>query len=297
MRRMISDNQLNSLKAPDVIITGVPESAVQGTLTQEQIERLLANDKSRIIFNNEYYYLNDKFHKNGVLTYTHSGYDETGIDKYLNITVTTRDWVLTETNIGGGGSEDFKIIKLDGGITSTVLTQEQIDIMFPKDEQGNIYKPEYNIIITAKDIWSTDTTETYYLERWSPTRITFNSMLMNSYYSCYMGPNSNKFTRETTRIPALCLHNLYIKTNELYIFLSFTDGDTGIYTSIPNSTIMYDKSVACSGYVHTGSSGVITSIKYNPIDQKYYCSLNGDVDYIIFTDNDVIEFTDNRVIL
>lgn len=104
MRRMISDKQLNDLKAPDVIITGVPESAVQGTLTQEQIERLLANDKSRIIFNNEYYYLNDKFHKNGVLTYTHSGYDESGIDKYLNITVTTRDWVLTETDIGGGGA-------------------------------------------------------------------------------------------------------------------------------------------------------------------------------------------------
>lgn len=99
MRRMISDSQLNNLKAPDVIITGVPESAVQGTLTQEQIEMLLANDKSRIIFNNEYYYLNDKFHKNGVLTYTHSGYDDAGINKYLNITVATRGWVLTKTDI------------------------------------------------------------------------------------------------------------------------------------------------------------------------------------------------------
>ena len=293
MRRMISDNQLNSLKAPNVIITGVPESAVQGTLTQEQIEMLLANDKSRIIFNNEYYYLNDKFHKNGVLTYTHSGYDDAGIDKYLNITVTTREWVLTETNIGGGGN--IKIIELDGGITSVVLTQEQIDIMFPKDEQGNIHKPEYNIIIIAKDIWTTDGIETYYLDSWNPTRILFSSMLINGYNSCYMGPNNNKFAKTTTRVPKLCLHNLYIKTNDLYIFLSFTDGNTDIYTSIPNSTIMYDRSVACSGYLHTGGNGVITSIKYNSTDQKYYCSLNGDVNYILFTDNDVIEFTDNSV--
>lgn len=291
MRRMISDSQLNNLKAPDVIITGVPESAVQGTLTQEQIEMLLANDKSRIIFNNEYYYLNDKFHKNGVLTYTHSGYNEAGIDKYLNITVTTRGWTLTETNIGGG---DIKIIELDGAISSTTITQEQLDIMFPKDEQGNIYKPDYYIVISDKI--STSSGGYAYLAFWSTTSIRFNRLGTNSYYTWTIGPTGTKFTQTTTKIPELCLHNLYIKTNDLYIFLSFTNNDTGIYTSIPKYTTIYNRHVSCTGYLTSGGNGVITSLKYNPIDQKYYCSLNGEIDYITFTDSDITSFEDNRII-
>ena len=196
MRRMISDNQLNSLKAPDVIITGVPESAVQGTLTQEQIERLLANDKSRIIFNNEYYYLNDKFHKNGVLTYTHSGYDDAGIDKYLNITVTTRDWVLIETNISGGGN--LKIIKLDKSINEATVTQEQLDILFPKDAQGNIYKPDYYIVIS--DTLTSGNGGYAHLSFWTPTNIRFNRFGTNSYYTATIGPNDTKFIQSPTNI-------------------------------------------------------------------------------------------------
>lgn len=286
MRRMISDNQLNSLKAPDVIITGVPESAVQGTLTQEQIEMLLANDKSRIIFNNEYYYLNDKFHKNGVLTYTHSGYDETGIDKYLNITVTTRGWVLTKTNISGGGSEDFKIIKLDGDIDSVTITQEQLDIFFPKDEQGNIHKPEYNIIITAKDIWTTDGIKTYYLESWNPTRITFNNMLINGYYSCYMGPNSNKFSRTTTTT-TIAQHTLYIETNDMYFFVTIVNKNTTtIDPKYDFDNICYNKYLQASGWL-TAANAPIVGVTYKSNENKFYVSTNSGKDYAFFELSDI----------
>lgn len=294
MRRMISDNQLNSLKAPDVIITGVPESAVQGTLTQEQIEMLLANDKSRIIFNNEYYYLNDKFHKNGVLTYTHSGYNESGIDKYLNITVTTRGWVLTETNIsGGGGSEDFKIIKLNNNLTSSTLTQEQIDIIFPKDSSGNIYKPEYNILIYCTiygiGVW-------YYLSTWTKNYVIFQlpgTDMSNKTFQLF--PNKNKF--EMFKQPlAAYQHNIYIKTNDLYIFLTIFGDDYTNFTSITDSYLLDQLSahVACSGYISgAGLNAPITALRYNAPDSTFYFSAgeNGK-DYAIFTANDVIEFTD-----
>lgn len=290
MRRMISDSQLNNLKAPDVIITGVPESAVQGTLTQEQIEMLLANDKSRIIFNNEYYYLNDKFHKNGVLTYTHSGYNESGIDKYLNITVTTRGWTLTETNISGGGN--LKIISLNISISSATITQEQLDIMFPKDSSGNIYRPDYYIVI--RDNTSSNVGGGFnYLGFWSPTSIRFNRLGTNAYYTWTIGPNDTKFTQKITdvNIP-LYQHYVYIKTSDLYIFLQLLDMRSTVYPNISYiDSAIANKHVTCSGYLKTGNPGPITSIKLNSTDNKYYFSVNEDIDYAFFEASDVT-FTD-----
>lgn len=284
MRRMISDNQLNSLKAPDVIITGVPESAVQGTLTQEQIEMLLANDKSRIIFNNEYYYLNDKFHKNGVLTYTHSGYDETGIDKYLNITVTTRDWVLTETNIGGG---NLKIIELDSIISSATIIQEQLDIMFPKDEQGNIYKPDYYIVIADK---ITATSGGYaYLAYWSSTSIRFNRLGTNSYYTWTIGPTGTKFTQTTTKIPTrIAQHTIYVKTFEMYFYVTIVNSSTvEIDPKFTFDSYCYDKYLQASGYLTAGSMP-ITGVTYRSSEQKFYISTDSGKDYAFFELKDIL---------
>ena len=293
MRRMISDKQLNDLKAPDVIITGVPESAVQGTLTQEQIEMLLANDKSRIIFNNEYYYLNDKFHKNGVLTYTHSGYDETGIDKYLNITVTTRDWVLTETNIGGG---NLKIIELDTVISQATITQEQMDIFFPKDSSGNIHKPDYYIVI-SDTITSAGNSGYQYLGFWSPTSIRFNRLGTNGYYTWTIGPNDTKFTQTNTRIPHLYQHNIYIKTSDLYIFITFiSDASSNYNNMLSINSFLAGKHISCSGYLTQGPQGPITSLTLNNIEEKYYFSLaDSGKDYAFFQASDVTKFTDEVI--
>lgn len=292
MRRMISDSQLNNLKAPDVIITGVPESAVQGTLTQDQIEMLLANDKSRIIFNNEYYYLNDKFHKNGVLTYTHSGYNEAGIDKYLNITVPTRGWVLTETNISGGGN--IKIIELDKSISDATITQEQMDIMFPKDSSGNIYKPDYYIVIA--DVISATSGGYAYLGFWSANSIRFNRLGTNSYYTWTIGPNDTKFTLSATKIPAF-QHNIYIKTSELYIFFTIIDYTGRAYGNINELNIkeyLQNRCVSCSGYLTKGVLGPITSLCYRSAENKFYFSLGEEgKDYAYFEASDVTKFSDD----
>lgn len=289
MRRMISDNQLNSLKAPDVIITGVPESAVQGTLTQEQIEKLLANDKSRIIFNNEYYYLNDKFHKNGVLTYTHSGYDETGIDKYLNITVTTREWVLIETNISGGGSEDLKLIKLNGNLTTTELTQEQIDIIFPKDAQGNIYRPEYNICV--RDIDDQNHSNYFYLKDWSANNAIFGTITnygYNTNYSIYYYSNSFGASSSYKVFGELAQHTLYIKTSDMYFYTTVVEGSTYPIDIQSNlATVCYDKHLQASGWLTTANSP-ITGLTYKSNENKFYVSTNEGKDYAFFNYSDIM---------
>lgn len=95
-------------------------------------------------------------------------------------------------------SKNLKIIELNGQIDFVTITQSQLNIMFPKDAQGNIYKPEYNIIIQDS---VNNYHNTYYLCSWNPTSIIFGVPLGNPYegyyryYSWTIGPNDNRFTK------------------------------------------------------------------------------------------------------
>lgn len=81
-----------------------PASAVNGTLTAEQLATLQANESNYIIFNNEVYRLADKQHTVGVLSYTHTGWDGTAVqNKSINITISTRAWTLVQGEASGGG--------------------------------------------------------------------------------------------------------------------------------------------------------------------------------------------------
>ena len=95
-------------------------------------------------------------------------------------------------------SKNLKIIELDTSIANATITQEQMDIFFPKDKQGNIYKPDYYIVITDK---IGDTSGGFnYLGFWSTTSIRFNRLGTNSYYTWTIGPNDTKFTQTNTKL-------------------------------------------------------------------------------------------------
>lgn len=80
----------------DVLII-TPDTAVQGTLEPSQLQRLTTNNFCAIQLNKELYYLNDNQHTNGVLVYTHNGYEgQMGIHKYISVTISTRGWVMTQ---------------------------------------------------------------------------------------------------------------------------------------------------------------------------------------------------------
>lgn len=79
--------------------------ATSGTLTAGEYHLLTETDSNYILFNNECYYLADKEHTAGMLTYVHNGYNgDTGTIKYFNITVSTRAWTLTSYTPGGGSA-------------------------------------------------------------------------------------------------------------------------------------------------------------------------------------------------
>lgn len=75
----------------------VPETATQGTLTQDNVNLLLANNDNYIIFNDEIYRLNDIKETQGYLTYSHIGEDSAHnfFIKCITITLSTLGWVLT----------------------------------------------------------------------------------------------------------------------------------------------------------------------------------------------------------
>ena len=89
---------VNLVEDSIVSITGVPDTATEGTFTQEQIKVLQNNPHSIIEFNNEYYIQMDNEYEVGHLVYTHVGQDTTNsfFTKSINITLSTRGWVLTK---------------------------------------------------------------------------------------------------------------------------------------------------------------------------------------------------------
>ena len=95
-------------------------------------------------------------------------------------------------------SKNLKIIELTQSITSATITQEQMDIFFPKDKQGNIYKPDYYIVISDKN--SANSGGYAYLAFWKANSIRFNRLGTNAYYTWTIGPNDTKFTMETTKL-------------------------------------------------------------------------------------------------
>lgn len=80
-----------------VMISDVPETATQGTLSEEQLNTLLSDESAYIMFNHEKFYLMDAGHTEGFLTYSHVGVDSNVIHtKTITITVSTRAWILVD---------------------------------------------------------------------------------------------------------------------------------------------------------------------------------------------------------
>lgn len=77
------------------VVLSNPASATNGTLTADQLALLQADDSNYIEFNNELYYLADKQHTTGVLSYTHSGWNgSVMMEKSINITISSLAWTL-----------------------------------------------------------------------------------------------------------------------------------------------------------------------------------------------------------
>lgn len=77
-----------------------PETATQGTITEEQLAILQDNENNYIMFNHEKFYLMDIGHTEGFLTYSHVGVENNVfMIKAISITVSTKAWQLLVTEL------------------------------------------------------------------------------------------------------------------------------------------------------------------------------------------------------
>ena len=184
-------------------------------------------------------------------------------------------------------SKNLKIIELDTGITNATITQEQMDIFFPKDKQGNIHKPDYYIVIS--DTLSTSGSGGFnYLGFWSPTSIRFNRLGTNGYYTWTIGPNDTKFTQTRTKIPTnIAQHTLYIKTYDMYFYTTvITSYTNAIDPKRDFANACYDKYLQASGWL-TAVNAYITGVTYKSNENKFYISTSESKDYAFFESNDI----------
>lgn len=97
-----------------------PQTATEGILTVEDLNKLQFNEDCKIMFNNEVYRLEDKGHTEGYLTYTHNGYDNNDYwQKCITITTSTRSWVL---NVGQLATKDYVDDAIAAAITTALNT-------------------------------------------------------------------------------------------------------------------------------------------------------------------------------
>lgn len=123
----ISASSVNGwIGARAITPSGATAAATSGTLTASEYSNLISSDANYILFNNECYYLADKQHTTGILTYAHTGYNgDTGTIKYFNITVSTKAWTLTSYTPSGGTSGTIPVVESIDNPTSTSDTLAQ----------------------------------------------------------------------------------------------------------------------------------------------------------------------------
>lgn len=123
-------------KVSYIDITITDESA-QGTITDSQLTILQKADYNGIRINeNEIYRLSDKGHTEGIWTYTHDGYNEGGITKYLNLNITTKEFTITQNEhkkyykhtmtLSRGSSEKYSVLLSDISSISVEYTLDTI---------------------------------------------------------------------------------------------------------------------------------------------------------------------------
>lgn len=95
----IDDTYYKIIEPVAVEITAKAD-ATNGTITDSQLSVLQASDSNYVMFNHEKFFLNDDGAKEGFLTYTHVGHENSKTTlKFFTITVSTKAWVLTTQSV------------------------------------------------------------------------------------------------------------------------------------------------------------------------------------------------------
>lgn len=161
-----------------VKITGLPETATNGTFTDYEISTL-QNGTKYIEFNKELYELNDMQHVSGYLTFSHLGAENSKhMTKCITITISAKTWVLTTQEV-------MPVIANPTGDATANLTKVQIGDVIYSIPSGGGGSTELMVSTTYANLVSLKTNSQ--LQKGVLYRITD-----------YTATTSQPYTRETT---------------------------------------------------------------------------------------------------
>lgn len=161
-----------------VKITGLPETATNGTFTDYEISTL-QNGTKYIEFNKELYELNDMQHISGYLTFSHLGAENSKhMTKCITITISAKTWVLTTQEV-------MPVIANPTGDATADLTKVQIGDVIYSIPSGGGGSTELMVSTTYANLVSLKTNSQ--LQKGVLYRITD-----------YTATTSQPYTRETT---------------------------------------------------------------------------------------------------
>ena len=101
-----------------ITISDQPESATNGTLSEEQLAVLQSSNNSYILFNNEKFILQDIQTDKGYLVFTHAGEDTTNkfFTKCIAVTISTRAWTLKSQSVDTTLTENSSNLITSGAV-------------------------------------------------------------------------------------------------------------------------------------------------------------------------------------
>ena len=111
---------------PKIVNLGNNSIETSGTLTEENLKILRESNNNHIRLNKEEYYLYDKEHTTGYLTYSNVGIENgTHYIKTITINISTREWTLSvyDTSSAGFTPTAEQQAALDSGITADKVTK------------------------------------------------------------------------------------------------------------------------------------------------------------------------------
>lgn len=173
-----------------------PQTATEGILTVEDLNKLQFNEDCKIMFNNEVYRLEDKGHTEGCLTYTHNGYDNNEHwQKCITITISTRSWVL---NVGQLATKDY-VKEYVGSHSSTVDSKQLVTEV---TELGTPTKNDPYIVVKDEEVYRRNALYDYTNPIYPPQNTTdykyYFIIKISSSYRIVWTKNNNDFSFDCT---------------------------------------------------------------------------------------------------
>lgn len=207
-----------------------------GTVTQEQLGTLRKNKENYIIVNDTDIYRRS-YESSDTIIYTYNGYDNGGVTKYLNLTIATKEFTITDQTGGG------PIINMSAGSLQLLpITDDVVDKMLNKGYViQNTYSNGAKVIIRL-DWVNSDATEIHLTAEEYPN----NKQVLLEYYKYSDGWKISA----THYLPRMYQHKTGIAYDHYssYVYSINTypkaySGLTSFLTYVPNFTIASNEHV------------------------------------------------------